>query len=84
MDRMGEWFFAIAMKPCLDCADGRRGVIMIGRGDHNGVGLVGFLCDHLAIITIGLGGGEFFGSLTQVFGIDIAQPNDVFTVQVQQ
>ena len=53
---------------------------MVGRADHHGVDLAGFLVDHLAIVGIGAGARKPRRGPVQVVLVHVAQGDDVLAL----
>ncbi len=77
VNRMGQRLLAIDMFAQLHGHDAGRRVVMIGRGDDDGIDLL-YLFEHLAVIAIKTGARIFLAALAQPGVIHIAKRHDVF------
>ena len=73
-NRMGERLFAVHMLAGAEGLGGDDGVVVIGRGDEDGLDV--FALEDVAEITELLGGGEFFGGGGEGGCVDVAEGED--------
>ena len=74
---MRERLLAIDVQSLADCADGGRGMVMVGAADNNRVNLVSLGFEHLTVVSVAAAVGELLEDGFEVVAVDIGEGDEV-------